>query len=304
MLKIDSVNYSNKQYSIINNNDYFVHLNDNQADTVSFKAKLKTIKPKTSILKRIGMFLGITSATTIATVATVKTQNAQVSNENELVWNPECKGYKRLTSEGFSNDMIDKTLAKLEPRKAELLKTGMSTWILKDGIRDLYDLINKEVKDDEKSAEITFNLFSDIFDKAIESNVSKDDYIYTRALEAAFRIYGLEALNKGKLENKGDFFLFEDENGKNITDREKEIIDSEGNKLVVNIDSYGDPIMDRGKKYSPDDRLLEEWSSGSRTIYEYDANNQLIGKQKEYGNGFHRYLDKYKYIDGSWIKVK
>ena len=86
--------------------------------------------------------------------------------------------------------------------------------------------------------------------------------------------------------------------------REKEIIDSDGNKLVVNIDSYGDPIMDRGKKYSPDDRLLEEWSSGSRTIYEYDANNQLIGKQKEYGNGFHRYLDKYKYIDGSWIEVK
>ena len=62
MLKINSMNYLSNQVSLKNNNSYFSHLNDNQADTVSFKAKLTTVKPKTSFLEKVAPLLGIGGA--------------------------------------------------------------------------------------------------------------------------------------------------------------------------------------------------------------------------------------------------
>ena len=56
------MNYLNNQVSLKKNNSYFSHLNDNQADTVSFKAKLTTVKPQTSFLKKVGALLGIGGA--------------------------------------------------------------------------------------------------------------------------------------------------------------------------------------------------------------------------------------------------
>ena len=40
MLKIDGVNYQNKQYSVKNNSNYLAYANNNQTDSVSFKSKL------------------------------------------------------------------------------------------------------------------------------------------------------------------------------------------------------------------------------------------------------------------------
>ena len=316
MIKVNSVSNFNTQYQSKNNNSS-TYKKEFLSDSVSFKSKLITAKPNTSLLKKLGAILGI-GGTGTAVIVSNTTQNEEtkditeqktaMNNNEEQEWNPECKGYQRLLSYGFSSDLIDKTMNILEPQEAHILKTGINTWIIRRGAEELHNLIKKEVNDDEKSAEITLRLLSQVFDKAIKSNVGKSEYLMIRPLEAAIRIYGLDAFNRGTLVNYGYWnsdFRFEDENGKDITDREQERIDSDGNKIVEEINSYGDIIKDgKGKKYSPDNRLLEEWSSGSRTIYEYDDNNKLVGKQEEYGNGFHRHLDKYNYISGSWVKVK
>ena len=66
MLKIDGVNYQNKQYSVKNNSNYLAYANNNQTDSVSFKSKLTMTPQKVSLFKKLGALIGIPSA--IATV--------------------------------------------------------------------------------------------------------------------------------------------------------------------------------------------------------------------------------------------
>lgn len=75
MLKINGVNYLNKQYSVMNNNSYTRYSNDNHTDTVSFKANLAKSPQKISILKKLGALIGIPSA--IASVKAINDANEE-----------------------------------------------------------------------------------------------------------------------------------------------------------------------------------------------------------------------------------
>jgi len=79
MLKIDGVNYQNKQYSVKNNNNYPAYANKNQTDSVSFKSKLTMTPQKVSLFKKLGALIGIPSA--IAAVQKIK----EKQQEQELL---------------------------------------------------------------------------------------------------------------------------------------------------------------------------------------------------------------------------
>ena len=82
MLKIDGVNYQNKQYSVKNNSNYLAYANNNQTDSVSFKSKLTMTPQKVSLFKKLGALIGIPSA--IATVQNInKKQQEQELQELE-----------------------------------------------------------------------------------------------------------------------------------------------------------------------------------------------------------------------------
>jgi len=79
MLKIDNVNYQNKQYSVKNNSNYLAYANNNQTDSVSFKSKLIMTPPKVSLFKKLGVLIGIPGA--IAAVQKIK----EKQQEQELL---------------------------------------------------------------------------------------------------------------------------------------------------------------------------------------------------------------------------
>ena len=61
-MQLIGMNYLNKHYSVKNNNNYSVHLNDKQTDSVSFKAKLTIPPKKVPLFKKLGALIGIPSA--------------------------------------------------------------------------------------------------------------------------------------------------------------------------------------------------------------------------------------------------
>lgn len=269
-------------------------------DTVCFKA----MKPKNSInfFKKI---FGLTSAGA-AGVAAAKITNeeaSKVTEDKNDEWNSSCKGYKILVKAGFSEELIDKTINKMEKEEVDSLKKGFDNVYIKGSegrkgiISGIYDAFNKDYQDDEKSAEVTFKLLSEIFKR------SKEDRIYLYGVYASIKYEGASVFEKGSLSDGGlwgNNFTFLDKEGNNLgSDRLQERFDSDGNKIVERVDCDGNVSKD-GKKYDKDDRLIEDWDEFTRTDYHYNENGVLFEKVKHTACA----TETLRLVDGEWKSDK
>lgn len=250
-------------------------------DSVCFKGSfvkkgIQNLKNSDGILKKI---LGLITFGTTGVAAT-KLEDTPKVDITADEWNSECKGYKILSRAGFTNELIDKTISKMEESEADSLKKGMNNIYIKGDdfvISDIYEAFNKDLQDEEKSAEITFKLLSEIFKR------SKEDRIYLYGVRASAKYEGVGLFEKGTLNNGGQFgsnFTFVDKEGNNLgADKLQERFDSNGNKIVEKVDCDGN-VSDDGKKYDKNNKLIEEWDEFSKTTFHYDENGHLYQKVK------------------------
>lgn len=251
---------------------------ESACDSICFKGGAQ----KKGILDGIKKILGITTAGATVVTAT-KLATKETEKKAEAIadeWNSESKGYKKLTDAGFSNELIDKTIDKMEKSEAESLKQGLDKIYINNSermISGIFEGLNKDIQDDEKSAEITFKLLSEIFKR------SKDNQIYLYGVYASIKFEGAKVFEKGTLNNGGTFgdnFTFLDKEGDSLgADRIRKRIDSDGNTIVERVDCDGN-VSKKGKKYDKNDRKIEEWDEFTRTELHYDENNVLCKKVK------------------------
>ncbi len=283
------------------NNVIYSNPSELACDTVCFKAKKLNIGIN-GFFKKI---FGLTSAGA-AGVAAAKITNeeaSKVTEDKNDEWNPSCKGYKILVKAGFSEELIDKTINKMEEDEVDSLKKGFDNVYIKNSegsngiISKIYDALNQDLHDDEKSAEITLKLLSEIFKR------SKEDRIYLYGVYASLKYEGAKVFEKGTLSDGGlwgDNFTFFDKDGHNLaSDRLQERFDSKGNKIVEKVDCDGNVSKD-GKKYDKNDRLIEEWDEFSRTDMCYDENGNLFKKVKHMACA----TETFTLVDGEWKSDK
>lgn len=281
-------------------NIHYSSISEPSCDTVCFRGN--SSKKIFMTLKKI---LGITTAGA-AGVAVTKMATEEVKNNSEVVvdeWSSECKGYKVLANAGFSDELINKTINKMEKSEVDSLKKGFDKVYIKDGtgtngiISSIYNELNKDFHDEEKSAEVTFKLLSEILKR------SKEDRIYLYGVYASIKFEGAKVFEKGTLDDGGFFgdnFTFLDKEGNNLgADRIKERFDSEGNKIVEKVDCDGHVSKD-GKKYDKNDRLLEEWDEFTRTEFHYNEKGQLFEKVKHMACA----TETLKLVNGEWKSDK
>ena len=279
---------------------------ESSCDSVCFMGKVKNITKSCDVLSRIKKIFGISAAGAVAQVATTTIATGCARNNSEAVtdeWNSECKGYKVLVNAGFSDELINKTINKMEKSEVDSLKKGFDKVYIKNGtgtngiISRIYNELNKDFHDEEKSAEVTFKLLSEILKR------SKDDRIYLYGVYASIKFEGAKVFEKGTLNDGGFFgdnFTFLDKNGYSLgADRIKERFDSEGNKIVEKVDCDGYVSKD-GKKYDKNDRLLEEWDEFTRTEFHYNENGQLFEKVKHMACA----TETLKLVNGEWKSDK
>lgn len=281
-------------------NIYHSSITESSCDSVCFKGN-----PSKKLFTTLKRILGITTVGATGVAAT-KIATEEIKNSPEVItdeWNTECKGYKVLANAGFSDELINKTIDKMEKSEVDSLKKGFDKVYIKDGegtdgiISRIYNELNKDLHDEEKSAEVTFKLLSEILKR------SKEDRIYLYGVYASIKFEGAKVFEKGTLDNGGIFgnnFTFHDKDGHNLgAARIKERIDSEGNKIVEKVDCDGYVSKD-GKKYDKNGRLLEEWDEFTRTKFHYDEDGRLFEKVKYMANA----KETLKLVNGEWKSDK
>lgn len=302
MLKINPVVMPQNQCIDLRQNSK-IYVNDSisselPCDTVCFKGNV----PKKGFTNPFKKLFGITAAGT-AGVAAAKIAADEIKNNAEVAtdnWNQNSKGYKILTKAGFSNELIDKTINNMEQAEADTFKNGMNDIYIKNAERmigGIFQGLNKDLQDDEKSAEMTFRMLSEIFQK------SKDNNINIYGVYASVKFEGANVLENGTLSDGGrwgDNFTIYDKDGNSLAaDRIRKTIDSDGNTIVEKVDCDGN-VSNRSQKYDPNGRLVEEKDEYTRTEFHYDENGNLCEKVKHMAYA----TETLRLVNGEWKSDK
>ncbi|MBR3889988.1 hypothetical protein IKJ53_05680 [bacterium] len=187
-------------------------------DRVCFKGKIQEKNDNKNFFQKILQFFNFS----IDSEAANQKESIENDDFDEILaeWNPENRGYKTLTNAGFSEELIDKAINKMEKKDSDILKIGLNKSSIKDSeemLSDIYDGLNNSLKNEEESAVQTFKLLSKIFEQRSEGR------IYIHSVRDAIKANGIDVYKKGKLNDGGflgDNFAFVDKSGKNILDFE------------------------------------------------------------------------------------
>lgn len=281
-----------------NKNTCYSTISEPSCDSVCFKGS--SSKKELSIFKKL---LGIITAGVTGIAATKMATKAAKKNSEVNGWNSKCKAYEVLSNAGFSDKLINKTISKMKKSEVDLLKKGFNYIHIDNSegtkgiIRKIYNELNKDLRDKEKSAELTFKLLSEIFKQC------KTNLIYIDGIYASIKYEGAKVFEKGTLYNDDIFdmfFSFIDKDGRDLgVDRIRERFDSEGNKIIEEVDCEGNVQLGR-IKYDKNGKLREEWDMFDSTELHYDENGQLVKKVIHGFNG----TETLELFNGVWFSDK